>query len=170
MFSLCSHNVLTMFSLCSHYVLTMFLPCSHNVLPQTEKEGLQKEVERWGVRCNELIEQCNKVDVKEFNKLQIISNTLRVQLKKSKDDHAAGTVISCTSLQLVELEPLTLLDIPPSLSEVAELQKKNTEISEEGERISGEKGALLGNINRSLHCTCPNCGLQSTSLKALYLI
>ena len=63
----------------------------YNNLHQTDKESLQKEVERWSTRCNELIEQCNKVDVKEFNKLQTISNTLRVQLKKSKDDHAAGT-------------------------------------------------------------------------------
>ena len=47
---------------CSRYLVSLVVPpcscarfslCSHYELSQTEKEGLQKEVERWSVRCKE---------------------------------------------------------------------------------------------------------------------
>ena len=92
-----------------------------NVFPQSEKEGLAKDVARWSNRCNELIEQCNKVDAKEFARLQAENGKLWGQLKKRQEEHSA---------------------------ELATSQENLTKLEEENGRVAEEKRQLLGTINR----------------------
>ena len=92
-----------------------------NVCPQSEKEGLAKDVARWSNRCNELIEQCNKVDAKEFARLQAENGKLWGQLKKRQEEHSA---------------------------ELATSQENLTKLEEENGRVAEEKRQLLGTINR----------------------
>ena len=107
----------------------MFVSCSSemikindtNVPPQSEKEGLAKDVARWSTRCNELIEQCNKVDAKEFARLQAENGKLWGQLKKRQEEHSA---------------------------ELATSQENLTKLEEENGRVAEEKRQLLGTINR----------------------
>ena len=90
-------------------------------ISQSEKEGLAKDVARWSNRCNELIEQCNKVDAKEFARLQAENSKLWGQLKKRQEEHSA---------------------------ELAANKEAVSKLEEENGRVTEEKRQLLSTINR----------------------
>ena len=90
-------------------------------LLQTEKEGLAKDVTRWSDRCNELIEQANKIDAKEFARMRSETTKLRAMLRKKGEEHGG---------------------------ELSVLNEAKRKLEEEGSRISEEKRQLLATINR----------------------
>lgn len=90
---------------------------------QTEKENLSKDVKRWSDRCNELIEQCNKVDAKEFARLQAENSKLWTKLKSTQEEHT---------------------------KELSAAQVKVTKHEEESGRMAEEKRQFYTQINRFL--------------------
>ena len=78
-------------------------------------------MKRWSDRCNELIEQCNKVDAKEFGRLQTENAKLLAQIKNRQENYT---------------------------SELTTVQEKQSKLEEESARVAEEKRQLLSTINR----------------------
>lgn len=106
-------------SYCANFVSLTIFNLEHQIL-QSEKESLSKEVSRWSTRCNELIEQCNKVDAKEFARLQAENSKLWGQLRKRQEDYTA---------------------------EITASQENMKKLEEENGRVAEEKRQLLSTIN-----------------------
>eukprot|EP00116_Pleurobrachia_bachei_P006998 sb/3467260/ len=123
--------------------LTLSLPT------QTEKEGLTRDVKLWSDRSNELIEQCNKVDVKEFARLQSENGKLKNQIKKSQEEQQAEEQRSSSERGKLENEAVRATEERGRLlAQINTMKADSTKLKIELNSVNGELKTTAGQLTQ----------------------